>query len=211
MSIISLEKICKKFDDKIIFQNFCLEIDKGAFVSVMGASGAGKSTLLNIIGLLEKPDSGEIIIHGVKNANIYNKDGRILLRNNIAYLFQNYGLIENETVFYNMAISARFRKLTKLQKSNTISNALEKVGLSGFESKKVFKLSGGEQQRVALAKIMVKSSDIILADEPTGSLDDNNKVAILEILRNMNREGKTVIVVTHDEVVSQYASKKINI
>ena len=211
MSVIKLEKICKKYDDKIIFSDFNLEIEQGEFVSIMGASGAGKSTLLNIIGLLERPDAGRVIIHETKNANIYNRNGRFLLRNNIAYLFQNYGLVENESVFYNMDISARFLKLSKLQKTTVILDALEKVGLSGFENKKVFKLSGGEQQRVALAKIMVKSSDIILADEPTGSLDDVNKSAVLALLKKLNDEGKTIIVVTHDKVVNGCAGRKISI
>jgi putative ABC transport system ATP-binding protein len=211
MAVVKLEKICKKYDDKTIFNNFGLEIEQGEFVSIMGASGAGKSTLLNIIGLLEKPDSGEVIINGVKNANIYNRNGRLLLRNNIAYLFQNYGLVENESVVYNMEISARFLKVSKAEKRAKILKALETVGLSGISEKKVFKLSGGEQQRVALAKIMIKSSDIILADEPTGSLDDVNKGAVLEILKNLSKEGKTIIVVTHDKVVSECAERKISI
>lgn len=211
MTVIKLNKICKKYDDKTIFHNFDLEIEQGEFVSIMGASGAGKSTLLNIIGLLEKPDSGEIMIHEIRNANIYSKSGRLLLRNNIAYLFQNYGLIENETVFYNMSISARFLKLSKVEKSNKIFETLKIVGLPDFADKKVFKLSGGEQQRIALAKIIIKSSDIILADEPTGSLDDNNKIEILKILTRLNQEGKTVIVVTHDPVVNECAGRKINI
>ena len=101
MSVIKLINICKKYDDKVIFDNLNLEINEGEFVSIVGESGAGKSTLLNIIGLLETADSGDIIIHNVKNPKLQKRSGSILLRNNIAYLFQNYGLIDNETVLEN--------------------------------------------------------------------------------------------------------------
>ena len=211
MSTVKLEDISKKFKEKVIFDKFSLEIEAGEFVSVMGESGTGKSTLLNIIGLLEKADSGDVIIHGVKNANMYKTNGRNLLRNNIAYLFQNYGLLENETVMYNLAISSRFLKLSKADKHKKTLEALAQVGLQGFENKKIYTLSGGEQQRVALAKIILKPSDIILADEPTGSLDDKNKDSVLQILKRLNNEGRTVIVVTHDTVVSECAKRIINL
>ncbi|NLJ16656.1 MAG: putative bacteriocin export ABC transporter [Clostridiales bacterium] len=211
MSVIKLINICKKYDDKVIFDNLNLEINEGEFVSIVGESGAGKSTLLNIIGLLETADSGDIIIHNVKNPKLQKRSGSILLRNNIAYLFQNYGLIDNETVLENLMISLRFRQMTKKEKIKEAQKALENVGLSGLGKKKVYKLSGGEQQRVALAKIMLKPCDIILADEPTGSLDNDNKHAVLNILKKFNEEGKTVIVVTHDSVVAECAKRSVKI
>lgn len=211
MSVIKLINICKKYDDKVIFDNLNLEINEGEFVSIVGESGAGKSTLLNIIGLLETADSGDIIIHNVKNPKLQKRSGSILLRNNIAYLFQNYGLIDNETVLENLMISLRFRQMTKKEKIKEAQKALENVGLSGLGKKKVYKLSGGEQQRVALAKIMLKPCDIILADEPTGSLDNDNKHAVLNILKKFNEEGKTVIVVTHDTVVAECAKRSVKI
>lgn len=211
MSVIKLVDICKKYDDKVIFDNLNLEIKGGEFVSIVGESGAGKSTLLNIIGLLETADSGDIIIHNVKNPKLQKRSGSILLRNNIAYLFQNYGLIDNETVLENLMISLRFKQMSRKDKITKAEEALENVGLSGFGKKKVYKLSGGEQQRVALAKIMLKPCDIILADEPTGSLDDDNKNAVLDILKKFNEEGKTVIVVTHDTVVAECAKRNVKI
>lgn len=211
MSVIKLVDICKKYDDKVIFDNLNLEIKGGEFVSIVGESGAGKSTLLNIIGLLETADSGDIIIHNVKNPKLQKRSGSILLRNNIAYLFQNYGLIDNETVLENLMISLRFKQMSRKDKITKAEEALENVGLSGFGKKKVYKLSGGEQQRVALAKIMLKPCDIILADEPTGSLDDDNKNAVLDILKKFNEEGKTVIVVTHDTVVAECAKRNVRI
>lgn len=211
MSVIKLVDICKKYDDKVIFDNLNLEIKGGEFVSIVGESGAGKSTLLNIIGLLETADSGDIIIHNVKNPKLQKRSGSILLRNNIAYLFQNYGLIDNETVLENLMISLRFKQMSRKDKITKAEEALKNVGLSGFGKKKVYKLSGGEQQRVALAKIMLKPCDIILADEPTGSLDDDNKNAVLDILKKFNEEGKTVIVVTHDTVVAECAKRNVKI
>lgn len=211
MPVIKLVDICKKYDDKVIFDNLNLEIKGGEFVSIVGESGAGKSTLLNIIGLLETADSGDIIIHNVKNPKLQKRSGSILLRNNIAYLFQNYGLIDNETVLENLMISLRFKQMSRKDKITKAEKALENVGLSGLGRKKVYKLSGGEQQRVALAKVMLKPCDIILADEPTGSLDDDNKNAVLDILKKFNEEGKTVIVVTHDTVVAECAKRNVKI
>ena len=108
MAIISLSNICKKYDENIIFDNYSLDIEEGEFVSIMGKSGAGKSTLLNIIGLLEKPDSGDIVINGVKNPKFQSSTGIKLLRHHISYLFQNYGLVENETVEQNLKIGTRY-------------------------------------------------------------------------------------------------------
>lgn len=211
MPVIQLENIYKKYDDKTIFEHFNCEIEQNDFIAITGASGSGKSTLLNIIGMLEKADAGTLTIRGHKNPSIYRADGRKLLRNHMTYLFQNYGLIENDTVLENLLICLRFKKLSKGEKKTQISKMLKRVGLMDIEKKKVYKLSGGEQQRVALAKIMLKQPDIILADEPTGSLDDQNKHEVLTILKEFHEEGKTVVVVTHDAAVSQCAQKTIKI
>lgn len=211
MAIISLSNICKKYDENIIFDNYSLDIEEGEFVSIMGKSGAGKSTLLNIIGLLEKPDSGDIVINGVKNPKFQSSTGIKLLRHHISYLFQNYGLVENETVEQNLKIGTRYLKLKKDEENKKISEALEFVGLQGYEKKKVYKLSGGEQQRVAIARVMLKPSEIILADEPTGSLDSENRDMVLSLLTQLNKQGKTVVVVTHDPNVEQYSKRCIKL
>ena len=211
MAIISLSNICKKYDENIIFDNYSLDIEQGEFVSIMGKSGAGKSTLLNIIGLLEKPDSGDIVINGVKNPKFQSSTGTKLLRHHISYLFQNYGLVENETVEQNLKVGTRYLKLKKDEENKKISEALEFVGLQGYEKKKVYKLSGGEQQRVAIARVMLKPSEIILADEPTGSLDSENRDMVLSLLTQLNKQGKTVVVVTHDPNVEQSAKRCIKL
>ncbi|HHZ06334.1 MAG TPA: putative bacteriocin export ABC transporter [Clostridiales bacterium] len=211
MSIISLNDICKKFDENIIFDNFNLEIEQGEFVSIMGKSGKGKTTLLNIIGLLEKSDSGDLKILDVKNPTFQSAKGIKLLRYHISYLFQNYGLVESGTVKYNLKMATHYLKYNKTEEEQKIDEALETVGLSGFKNKKVYKLSGGEQQRVAIAKVMLKPSEIILADEPTGSLDADNRDIILKLLIDLNKRGRTIIVVTHDPQVEKCASRQIKL
>ena len=124
---------------------------------------------------------------------------------------QNYGLVDTETVEYNLSLSAHFRKMTKKEKKEAYSSALSKVGLPGYEKRKIYTLSGGEQQRVALAKIIIKSPQLILADEPTGSLDSRNRDTVLNMLKEFNREGKTILVVTHDPIVSSCAGRNIQL
>lgn len=211
MNAISLKNITKKFGNKVIFKNFNLNIKKGDFVSIMGPSGTGKSTLLNIIGLLESKDSGDIKILDYLNPKFNSKEGVYLLRKEISYLFQNYGLVENKTVNYNLKMATHFLKLSKNEENKKIKDALSKVGLENIENEKVYSLSGGEQQRVALAKIILKPSSIILADEPTGSLDEKNRDIVLKILKKFNEDGKTIIVVTHDPIVGEVATTKIKL
>jgi len=211
MAEIILENICKRFSEKIIFTNFSLEVDKGEYLSIMGESGKGKTTLLNIIGMIDTPDSGAVTICGHKNPNFSSHYAVNLRRYDISYLFQNCGLIDTETVENNLKIALYFKKVSKGEKKNLIKDALSRVGLKGYERRKIFTLSGGEQQRVALAKIIVKSPQIILADEPTGNLDQKNRNYVLEILDSLNSEGKTVIVVTHDPYVASCAGRHIQL
>ena len=211
MSIIRLENIFKSFGERNLFTNLSMEIDQGDFVSIMGESGAGKTTLLNIIGMLEQPDKGSVTICGQQSLGFSSRTATMLRRNHISYLMQNYGLVDTETVEYNLAISARVKKLSKAQKKLLFSSALEQIGLPGYEKRKIYTLSGGEQQRVALAKIIVKSPQLILADEPTGSLDARNRDTVLAALRHFNEEGKTIVVVTHDPTVNACAKKHIHL
>lgn len=211
MSIINLKNICKKFSSKVILDNFSLSIDKGDFVVITGASGKGKTTLLNIMGLIEQADSGDIEICGIKNPKYTDKNGTKLLRQQVSYLFQNYALIEEQTVYYNMKIATRFLDYSYNAEKNAISEALKKVGLSNYERKRIYQLSGGEQQRVALARIFAKPSEIILADEPTGSLDKENRDIVMNILKILNNEGKTIVIVTHDLEITSCGNRVITL
>ncbi|WP_294387505.1 putative bacteriocin export ABC transporter [uncultured Clostridium sp.] len=207
--IIQLKNIDKKYGNKYLFKNLDFSIKKGEMIAITGASGSGKSTLLNIIGLIDKPDSGEVLICGNKNPYDKEKIKLNLFRNNIGYLFQNYALVDNYTVSKNLDIALEYVK--GKNKNKLKEEALDKVGLLDKLNNKVFELSGGEQQRVALARLMLKKNDIILADEPTGSLDEDNKAIILKLLKELNNEGKTVVIVTHDKVVADICDREINI
>jgi putative ABC transport system ATP-binding protein len=161
----------------------------------MGSSGSGKTTLLNIIGLLDKPDSGKVEIN--QKSSFTKKEKLLLRRNTFAYVFQNYALIDNETVKQNLLISQPYNKSYS---TLLMEETLEKVGLStSVLDHKIYQLSGGEQQRIAMARIMLKPCEIILADEPTGNLDENNKQKIIEMFLELKRMGKTIVCVTHDK------------
>lgn len=207
--IIQLKNINKSYSNKYLFNNLDFSIKKGEMVAITGPSGVGKSTLLNIIGLIDKPDSGEVII--CNNKNPYNKEKLKLklFRDNIGYLFQNYALVDNYTVSKNLDIALEYVK--NKDKKRLKEKALERVGLLDKLNNKVFELSGGEQQRVALARLMLKEKDIILADEPTGSLDEDNRDIILKLLKQLNNEGKTIVLVTHDKAVANICDREINI
>lgn len=211
MRVISLKNITKKYGDNVIFEKFNLEVEQGDFIAIMGPSGKGKSTLLNIIGILEEFDSGSLEIYDVKEPKFYTKAGIKLLREKISYLFQNFGLVEDKTVEYNMNIATRFINLSKQEIEKKQEEVVKNLGLEGYEKKKIYQLSGGEQQRIALARILLKPSEIILADEPTGSLDEGNKNIVMNMLSDLNKAGKTIIIVTHDMEVAKCCSKIINI
>ena len=208
-NVIELKNISKKFGDHQILKDFSLEIPEGDFVCITGESGKGKTTLLNIIGMLEPADSGTLIIDGVENPKLNSRAGRRMIQDSMFYVFQNYGLVEDKTVKYNLSVAAYFME----HKNNEIlENALIKVGLGPeFMNKKVYTLSGGEQQRCALARLYLKKHKIILADEPTGSLDPMNREKVMEIFQNINESGKTVLIVTHDKEVTKCAKRVIRL
>ena len=189
--MIKINEICKKYDEKVLFQNYSIEIPDGSFVIIRGDSGSGKSTLLNMIGGIEYPDSGSIIVNGF---DVSKKKKQKYFSEVVGFLFQNFALLENKTVLENLNL---IKKTGRTDIS--IDEALKKVGLEKEKNKKVYKLSGGEQQRVALARLMIKKCSVLLADEPTGSLDKKNSEIVMKILHDLNRQGKTVIVVTHDD------------
>jgi len=190
MPLIKINKLSKSFQDQKVLNEVSFHVQKGSFFAITGKSGCGKTTLLNILGKLEEPDSGEIIIDGKKLNEIRQKE---YFANEVAFLFQNFALIERKTVKQNLTI---IRKGARTEV--TVEEALRKVGLEDKENCKVYKLSGGEQQRVALARVMMKKSKMILADEPTGSLDVENADLVMDVLRELVDHGKTVIMVTHD-------------
>lgn len=192
--MILIKDLCKKFPEssKPLFENYNISIKDGEFVIFSGKSGCGKTTLLNMIGAIEPFTSGSIIVDDIDISKRKNK--LTYLREKVAFVFQNFALIEGLTVKENLNI------IKKKSRTNVeIPDALKKVGLSEKIDTKVYKLSGGEQQRIALARIMLKKCDLILADEPTGSLDKENAKIVIDSLKEFNKSGKTIILVTHDE------------
>jgi putative ABC transport system ATP-binding protein len=189
--MIEIKNLNKAYGKHSIFQDFSLRIRDGEIAVISGESGAGKTTLLNIIGALEPFDGGQVVVNGIDINNPRNH--RKYFAEQVGFLFQNFVLIEELSVRKNLEF---------VRKANAsgipIEEALRRVGLLDKIDSKVYTLSGGEQQRVALARLMIKKCNIILADEPTGSLDRKNADHVLSILESLNAEGKTVLIVTHD-------------
>lgn len=202
--MITIKNLSKSFGEKKLFDNYSLQINDGEFVIFTGVSGCGKTTLLNMIGSLEKADSGEITVDGMDITQ--KKNQREYLKRKVGFLFQNFALVDNKTVEENL-------KLVKndCRSGVSIEEALEMVGLSDKAKQKVYSLSGGEQQRAALARLIVKKCDCVLADEPTGSLDRKNADTVFSILEKINESGKTVIMVTHDESFREKGKRVIEL
>lgn len=198
--MIAARNITKKFGEHVLFDHLDFVIEDGEFVCFSGPSGKGKTTLLHIIGLIEPVDEGEILIDG--QALKKNREKRKFFSEKVGFLFQNFALIENKTVKENLELIRE-----KSRTSYTIEEVLERVGMADKADRKVFTLSGGEQQRVALARLFLKKCSIILADEPTGSLDAKNAEIVMKILMELNESGKTVILVTHDEKIKKMAGR----
>lgn len=202
--MIEIKNLSKRFGEHILFENYNMTVNDGEFAIIIGNSGCGKTTLMNMISSLEPIDSGEILVNGVDISK--RKNQLKYLRDNVGFLFQNYGLIENKTVKYNMNIIGR-----KSRSDIPLEKALQTVGMADKINQYVYTLSGGEQQRVALARLIYKKCSIIFADEPTGSLDKGNAIQVMEILSDLNKQGKTIIMVTHDMSLTSYATKSIEL
>ena len=192
--MIELRNINKGFDDRIVLENLNYNFYEGNSYALIGASGAGKTTLLNIIGKLEEADSGDIIVNDINLNNIKEKD---YFKNYLSYLFQNFGLIENKSIQENLMLAFIGEKISKLEMQKKMNEALKRVHLDVNLNRKIYTLSGGEAQRVALAKTILKDSPIILADEPTASVDQKNSEEIIELILSLKKENKIIIIATH--------------
>ena len=192
--MIELRNINKGFDDRIVLENLNYNFYEGNSYALIGASGAGKTTLLNIIGKLEEVDSGDIIVNDINLNNIKEKD---YFKNYLSYLFQNFGLIENNSIQENLMLAFIGEKISKLEMQKKMNEALKRVHLDVNLNRKIYTLSGGEAQRVALAKTILKDSPIILADEPTASVDQKNSEEIIELILSLKKENKIIIIATH--------------
>ena len=188
-----------------------LEVKEGEFVSIMGTSGCGKSTLLNIIGLLDTPNDGSYVFDGEEVAN-YNEKKRAGLRKaNIGFVFQNFNLIDELSVYENVELPLIYNRVSKSDRKNRVNEILERVGISHRAKHFPLQLSGGQQQRVAVARALVTDPKLVLADEPTGNLDSKNGNEVMELLTELNTQGTTIIMVTHSSYDAQFSSRIITL
>lgn len=210
-NVCELINVSKKYGNHSVLRHMNMSIAQGEMIAITGKSGAGKTTILNTIGMLEQPDEGSIKLFGNDLPRPHSSCALKLLRNRISYLFQNYALIDNATIETNLDVALAYSKKSKSEKRRLKLEALSRVGLDLSLKQKIHELSGGEQQRVAIARVILKPCELILADEPTGSLDANNRDDILSLLRQINSEGKTLIIVTHDSTVAHACNRVINL
>ena len=208
--MIELQHIWKQFGSRIIFSDLNLNFQSGIVYALIGDSGCGKTTLLNMLAKLETFDKGEIVYKGKSLTSLKNEE---FYRNELGYLFQNFGLIENQTIRENLELGLIGKKKNKKQeKERLLLQALQAVRLDYLSlNQKIYELSGGEAQRVALAKIILKNPPLILADEPTASLDPKNSKEIMEILLELRNANRTIIIATHNPSIWKMADQVIHL
>lgn len=188
-----------------------LKIEKGDFWAIIGPSGSGKSTLLNILGCIDIPTSGEYFLNGQLVNKFTNSQLSAARNETISFIFQYFALLNEYTVYENIMLPLNCRKISVREKKQLVNYYMKRLGIEGLSKKKPTQISGGQQQRVAIARALVTKPDIILADEPTGALDRKTGEEVMKILHEINAEGKTIVVVTHDMEVAKAAKKQFYI
>ena len=213
--MITLKNIKKIFKTDEVetwaLQNVSLEVKKGEFVAIMGPSGCGKSTLLNILGLLDAPTDGEYLLEG-KDVSRMSEDERTDLRKGrLGFVFQSFNLIDELNVTENVELPLLYMQCPKKERREKVAEVLERVAMTHRAQHFPSQLSGGQQQRVAIARAVISRPSIILADEPTGNLDSKHGKEVMELLKELHREGTTIIMVTHSQRDANYAERIINL
>lgn len=212
--MIEIQNVSKVYSlesgDFFALKNNHVHIGKGEFVAIMGPSGSGKSTLLQLIGGLDQPSSGNVIVDNVRLTDLSEKETTLFRRTRVGFVFQNYQLLPMMTVGENIALSLSANKASKAEIQKRVQELLRDVNLEGKESQFPSQLSGGQQQRVAIARALAMKPKLILADEPTGNLDQKNGEDILKLLSRLNKEEQiTVVMVTHDQQAATAAERMI--
>lgn len=215
MNIVSLKNVNKVYQTgEVSFQalkNINLEVKIGDFLAIIGASGSGKSTMMNIIGLLDHPTSGSYILD-MQDTSHLSQDTLAALRNKkIGFIFQSFNLLARTIALEQVALPLIYAGVPKLERRSRARKALEQVGLGEKLNSHPNQLSGGQQQRVAIARSLINNPQIILADEPTGNLDTKSGMEIMKIFNGLHSEGKTIIMITHEENIAQHAKRRIRI
>jgi len=214
-ALIRLEAVTKVFyTDEVethALAGVHLEIQNGEFLSIAGPSGCGKSTLLSILGLLDSPTDGSYWINKQSVANLSLSDRTRIRNREIGFIFQAFNLIGDLTVFENVELPLTYRSMPSAERKKRVQEVLERVGMAHRMKHYPSQLSGGQQQRVAVARALVGQPSILLADEPTGNLDSKNSEAVMELLRQLHREGATICMVTHDPRYASIADRSIHL
>jgi len=205
--MVKLQNTSKSYSKRVILNDISLEIAKGDMIALMGRSGAGKTTLLNILGLLEIPDRGEYYLDG--NLIRLNNDEIVsrIRRDYIGFVVQNYGLLNDKKIDYNISLPLLIKKLKKDEIKDKVYETACAVGIEEHLNKYPYQLSGGECQRVSIARALIKNPKLILADEPTGALDEKSEQNIIQLLLELNRKGVTIVIATHNSEVANICKK----
>ncbi|WP_419155046.1 ABC transporter ATP-binding protein [Weissella minor] len=213
--MLELRHINKYFkrgdDEQHVLKDISLTVNDGEFVSIMGHSGSGKSTLLNIIGLLDREFSGDYVLNGLDTHELSKKKFTKFRNENVGWVFQNFKLIQNMTIADNVGLPLRYQGKSNKEIKQTVDRVLDEVGILDKADAFPKLLSGGQQQRVAIARAIVTSPNIVIADEPTGALDSSTTLEIMNVFKQLNAQGTTLIIVTHDASVGEQAHRMIKI
>jgi putative ABC transport system ATP-binding protein len=215
-SIVQIKNLVKRFPvgktEFTALKNISIDFKKGEFTGLVGPSGSGKTTLLNIIGSLDSPSEGDVIVLGKSIASLTHKQSALLRNRHIGFIFQTFNLLPVYTVYENVEFALLLQNLSGSQRKKAVMDALDWVGLTDKVKSRPAMLSGGECQRVAIARSMVKRPEIVLADEPTANLDSHNSHNILQTMKKLNRElNTTFLFATHDEKVMQYLNRIVRL
>ncbi|MCQ2523101.1 MAG: ABC transporter ATP-binding protein [Lachnospiraceae bacterium] len=192
---------------KIALNNINLSLENGDFIAIMGKSGCGKTTLLNVIGTLLKPSAGDFYYNDILVNNLNEKALSDYRNSEVGFVVQHYALVDDMTVYDNIALPLSFRHISKKEIKERVSSLLNKLDISDKALNYPFELSGGEKQRVAIARALINNPSLILADEPTGALDEATGKEVMNLLKSLNKKGITIILATHDSDVASYANK----
>ena len=188
-----------------------LVIEKGEFLAIMGPSGSGKTTLLNIIGCMDTPSSGSYFLDGEDVSKYSSTNLTGIRKNYISFVFQNFGLLQDYTVYENIEVPLLAKNVRRSERKQRMDEKMKLLGIEGMGNKLPSQLSGGQQQRVSIARVLAADNPILLADEPTGALDQNTSRELMELFCKLHEEGKTIVVITHDPYVAEYADRKLQI
>ena len=213
--MIKIENLTKKFRttevETIALHNVSINVDDGEFVAIMGPSGSGKSTLLNIIGLLDNPTSGDYYLDSQEVGHLKERERTNVRKGKIGFVFQSFNLIDELNVYENIELPLTYMKISAEERKQKVLDIMRRMSISHRAKHYPQQLSGGQQQRVAIARAVVSGPKLILADEPTGNLDSKNGKEVMELLTQLNREGTTIVMVTHSQHDAGYAQRIINL